>query len=406
MKLRLVPAGVAVAFLAIACPPLHSQTPYPDWTIYGPVPVNGQTLTISASWSHAGAITSLKLGPVEFIDNADHGRQIQSSIQLNGRGEYYNPNEAGTLDDVDSPWSTSELLGLAIPSGNRLQTTTDMAYWFVKDSQYLADWQKNLTVPPSNAPPNGQMTQFGLQKDVTIGPPGFPANVIDYLSTFLPSATNPPEAVSSTIASAPGVYLKPQFSEVYSYDLATRALLRHQTTGGADDMIKVMKWPNSPVGPVALAAYAPENLQPYGGGEHSFGWWLIGPDPAYPNTFLNTSHFAPGGLPVSYRTYLVVGNPGEVTSSLNSLDLKFSSLDPDVFNWHEYLRMNPDFLPYVPPPTNPDGQHDWLQWHWLTYGINEGRAGSYRFALERYRNLNSDQWSKTNQAVINHYIQD
>jgi alpha-tubulin suppressor-like RCC1 family protein len=399
-KNRPLLAGVAFTIFSIVCPCLHSQAPtpnpYPDWTVYGPVPVNGQTLSLSASWSHAGAITHLKLGSVEFIDNIDHGRQIQSSIQLSDKGEYYNPNEAGTLDDEDHPWSTSDLLGVSIPSSNRLMTTVDMAYWFTQTSQDLPANLRPLAVPYANAAPNGQFTQFWLQKDVTIGPAGLPGNVIDYLCTFQPSTVTPPLAVSSTIASVPAVYLRyPQFSEAYSYDLATRALLRHQDTSGADDMLKVMKWPNSPIGAVALSVYNSENLQPYGrDGADSFGWWLD--SGFYPNTFINPSHYAAGGLPVSYRAYLVVGNPGEVTTSLDALDLKFASLDPDVFNWREYLRLNNLPLTW----TRADARN-----HWLNTGVPNGYAGSYHFALGRYRNLNSDLWGRSNQSVIEHFIQ-
>jgi alpha-tubulin suppressor-like RCC1 family protein len=393
MKRHFVAASVAFALFGIACPALHSQTPNPDWTITGPAPVNNSTLTISVSWSHAGAITSLKLGNDEFVDNYDHGRQIQSAIQLNGKGEYYNPNEAGTLADPRFGGSTSELLGLAIPSSNKLMTTSDMAYWFVQNQG------QPLAVPYSNAPPNGQMTQFGLQKEVTIGPPGLPANVIEYFSMFHPSATTPPEPVTSSIASA-AVYLKPsQFTQAWTYDLATRTLLQHQDGGGADDRVKVMVWPRSaPLNSLALAAYAPENIQPYRDGSGSqFGWWLPpGAYPPAPSTFLHASNPASGGLPVSYRAYFVVGNLGEVKSSLDALDLKFASLDPEVFDWREYIRLNADF---------PQWDHDGAQWHWLNHGINEGRAASYRFAWQRYRQLNSDLWSFSPQATINHYIQ-
>jgi len=397
MKLRFVLASLA---FAITCPSLHGQgTPNPDWTIYGPTPVNGQTLTISASWSTAGAIMSLKLGDVEFVDNADHGRQIQSAIQLNGIDPSYNPNEAGSIDDGSvfcSTCTTSELLGLAIPSSNRLMTTTDMAYFFVKSSGLLTPEQQDHTIPPSNAPHDGQLTQFWTQKDVTIGPPGLPGNVIEYLCSFQPSATTPPEPVTSSIASSAGVYLKyPDFSQAWTYDLATRTLLQHHDANGSDDMIKIMIRPSSPLGPLALSAYAPEHLQPYGVSAANFGWWLDGSS-AWPSTFLNPSHYASGPLPVSYRTYLVVGNPGEVMSSLDSLGLKFSSQDPDVFQWREYIRLNG----LDPATTEAQAQGDWLN-----NGIAAGRAASYHFALGRYRDLNSDQWGKTNQAVIDHYIQ-
>ncbi|HEV2803331.1 MAG TPA: hypothetical protein VGW57_00235 [Chthoniobacterales bacterium] len=352
---------------------------------------------MSASWSHAGAITSLKLGNVEFVDNTDHGRQIQSAIQLNGHGEYYNPNEAGALDDQDFSSSTSDLLGLNIPSSNRLMTMTDMAYWFVKSSPLLSPQQQAQTIPYANAQPDGQLTQFWLQKDVTISPSGLPGNVIEYISTFQPSQNSPPETVTSSIASAPGVYLKyPDFSEAWTYDLATRTLLQHHDANGEDDMIKVMIRPSSPLGPLALSAYAPEYLQPYGQSSAKFGWWVGGPS-AWPSTFLNPSHSASGGLPVSYLTYLVVGNPGEVTSSLDSLDLKFSSQDPDVFNWREYITLNPDFPQNW---TEADARN-----HWLNNGINEGRTASYHFGLSRCRDLNSDLWGRSNQAVIDHYIQ-
>lgn len=364
----------------VACPALHGQN---VWTINAPAP---STLTLSVSDQYAGSINSVNLDGFEFVNNSDHGRQISSAISFNGEGECYNPTEGGSLRD--DYWSASELLGLSIPSGNRVMTTTDMAYWMV-----TGDSGNGCNSPVPSANPPG-FVEFVFQKDVTISPPGLPANVIEYLSTFHPSWNTPPEPVTSSAAEAPVAYLKyPEFSEVWTYDLATRNLLQNQEPQGEDDMVKVLRYPD---GGLAFALYSPENVQPYEGS--GFRWW-VGADNS--TSLVGTLNRTIKPLPLSYRAYMAVGSLTSVMSSLDSLDLKFSSLDPDVFSWREYLRLNPDLGPYV-PQADPQG---WLQWHWLSNGIAEGRAASYRFASVPYRDLNSDQWGKSYQGVIDHFIQ-
>ncbi len=393
---RSIAACIAFVFVVMGSQSAHSQCPNSNWTICSP----SFDLRITVSNSHAGAITSLTYGGVEIVNNYDHGRQIQTSLSLNGKYEGYNPNEAGTLDDSDYPWSTSELLGLSIPSSNRVMTTTDMAYWWVKTSAGLNEKQKNNTIPYANAAPDGHPTQFGMQKDVTIGPPGLPGNVIEYLNTFQPSATNPPEAVTSNDGTV-SAWLTPNFTEVYSYDLATRQFLQNQYPGGADDMVKVLRWPNvfctnNPACDLMFAIYSPENLQTWEGS--GFSWAL----PAlYGNTTaILTDNVTTDPLPQSYRTYFAVGNWDAVQNGLDSLDVRFASMDPDVFIWHEYLALNPDLWPYIQ-----GDPRRWLRNHWLSNGVAEGRPGSYHFSAARYRDLNSDRWGQSYQDVITHYIQ-
>lgn len=379
--------AVALSLLTMGRPSANSQTPYPDWTIYSPY----VDLRISASASHAGAITSLKYRGVEIVNNYDHGRQIQSSLSLNGKFECYNPNEAGTLDDQDFPWSTSELLGLAIPSSNRLMTTTDMAYWWIRSGTHA----QPCAVPYSNIPPDGQFSQFWLQKDVTISPPNMAANVVEYLNTYGPSATTPPEQVTSNDGTV-SAWLTPNFTSAWTYDLATRNLLQNQEPSGADDTIKVLKWPNSPIGELTFALYSPENLQPWEG--HGFTW-------ALPSVFggvavLWTNNPTTNALPQSYRTYMAIGNSTELKSALDSVHLRYAYLDPDVYTWREYLALNPDLGPYI----QGDPQR-WLRDHWISNGIAEGRTASYRFASVPYRNLNSDLWNRSYLGVMEHYIE-
>ena len=70
-------------------------------------------ITIRTTSRLAGAIHSLTWNEKEFIDSHDHGRQLQSAINLDGgermRPETFNPTEAGSRNDGAGPTSTSRL---------------------------------------------------------------------------------------------------------------------------------------------------------------------------------------------------------------------------------------------------------------------------------------------------------
>ena len=58
--------------------------------------VYGSQLTISTSARLAGAIGSLTWNGIEFINQDDHGRELQSASSFDGLGECFNPTEAGS----------------------------------------------------------------------------------------------------------------------------------------------------------------------------------------------------------------------------------------------------------------------------------------------------------------------
>src|SRR5437763_4350047 len=80
-------------------------------------PALGQQLSVSTSSQYAGAVSSIKWGNKEFINNWDHGRQLQLNIQFFNRFICYNPYEAGSFEDGKSSTSTAKLLSLTA-SGN------------------------------------------------------------------------------------------------------------------------------------------------------------------------------------------------------------------------------------------------------------------------------------------------
>src|SRR5688500_1226431 len=80
----------------------------------------------------AGAIHSLTWNGKEFIDSADHGRQLQSAANFDGGGEFisetFNPTEAGSRRDGAGDRTSSRLLH-SIIGEHSLQTTTQLAFW-------------------------------------------------------------------------------------------------------------------------------------------------------------------------------------------------------------------------------------------------------------------------------------
>src|ERR1019366_7148711 len=107
---------LATALLLFAEPPdgnaqIHAAT-------------NDSTIVITTTRRLAGAIDSLQWNGHEFINSADHGRQMQSAASFDNtpeaNAETFNPTEAGSRRDGDGTNSTSRLLKLSA-SGNHLR---------------------------------------------------------------------------------------------------------------------------------------------------------------------------------------------------------------------------------------------------------------------------------------------
>lgn len=98
------------------------------------IQVEREPLTITTTSRLAGAVHSIRWKGKEFIDSADHGRQLQSACSFDAMSdepfwaERYNPTEAGSRRDGAGDRSTSRLLGIEV-ADKVLRTSTQMAYW-------------------------------------------------------------------------------------------------------------------------------------------------------------------------------------------------------------------------------------------------------------------------------------
>lgn len=204
-------------------------------------PYAGSEIVITTTPRLAGAIHSLTWNGREFIDSADHGRQLQSASNFDCGEQFipevFNPTEAGSVHDGAGPTSTSRLWSLRA-QGSRLETLTQMAFWLRPDGKSMGHPARNTTA----------LSNHWLKKTVTIGIEGHP-NVIDYDVTFIV-----PEGERHTYGQFEAVtgYMPVEFSTFLRFDRLMRTL--HPLSFG----------PGEQADPVVLATED---------GQHAMGIW-------------------------------------------------------------------------------------------------------------------------------------
>ena len=155
----------------------------------------------------AGAIHSLTWSGKEFIDSADHGRQLQCAAAFDwDRGfnaETYNPTEAGSRADGAGDKSSSKLSRLHAADAE-LRTTSQMAFW-------LKPGEKSAGQPSRN---DKALSDCLISKRVHIGHKDL-THAIEYDTTF----TVPPgETHTSAHFEAPTGYMPAEFGCFWTYN--------------------------------------------------------------------------------------------------------------------------------------------------------------------------------------------
>jgi len=134
-------------------------------------------IVITTTSRVAGAIHSLTWNGREFIDSLDHGRQMQSAVNLDVDGrlfnETFNPTEAGCERDMAGPTSSSRLLCFTA-GDTELVAVNRMAFW-------LRPGQSSGGHPALNPT---TLSNHVLVKHVRIGCPRLPLPARDHAICF------------------------------------------------------------------------------------------------------------------------------------------------------------------------------------------------------------------------------
>lgn len=256
----------------------------------------------------AGAIDSLTWNDQEFIDSADHGRQLQSAASFDCArpGEFwaecFNPTEAGSRDDGAGATSTSKLLSLRA-EGSRLTTTTRMAFWLSPGEASSGRTALNDT----------RLSRHLVSKRVRIGYKELP-QVIDYHVTFtMPAGERHTYAQFEALTG----YMPEEFSEFWKYDVASGKLERLDDGPGEQASPVVFATSN---GSHAVGVFSPD--QPSRGYEQAgYGRFRFAKEKVVKWNCVFRVRDAEGisSGDYSYRMFVAVGTLGDVAQSLAAL---------------------------------------------------------------------------------------
>ena len=263
-------------------------------------------IVITTTKRLAGAIHSLTWNGREFIDSADHGRQLQSASNLDCAtpitGETYNPTEAGSRLDGAGGSSTSRLLHWRLGPAT-LQATTRMAFWLAPGEDSGGNPAKNTTI----------LSDHLVTKRVSIGDRNLP-HVIAYDVTFsLPLGERHTHAVFEALTG----YMPPAFSEFLRFNPRTGGLEPLSDGPGEGPHPVVLAVPG---GGHAMGIYAPPQPRPHTTGPTFGRFRFLAEKVVKWNCVFRVTDqdgIAPGEY--VFRMFVIVGDLDTVRGSMRAL---------------------------------------------------------------------------------------
>ena len=271
--------------------------------------VSNETISVGVSKRNAGAVSSIVYDAHEFVNDYDHGRQMQIAWFVNGLDGEYNPTEAGSRDDYKKSTSTSRLVSVRVKD-KTIATESHPAYWWGPG--------KGVNVKA--------VTQDTLKKTITLGYGGDPHVIVfDAAVTISPELTGPP--VNKIRISVPAFYSSKALTEHYQFDRRDGTMVKlpypvqAKVIGGQIEIMKLnperQRIPilSSPDGRYAVGAYTPqaENFWNYG------SYFIPDPASACSKVSVRFEHAAKADSTYSYRTFVIIGNLETVKKSAMKL---------------------------------------------------------------------------------------
>jgi hypothetical protein len=267
----------------------------------------GNPITITVDGSRfAGAISSLTLRNVEYVNSSDHGREIQSALQVDGLGECFNPTEAGSSAD-DGASRTSSVLISASNSGNVLTTETRAAFWLAPGKNYGRQCSPWTTA--TAAQNRTVLSDYLISRRTSFYGAAIP-NLIKTVTTF----TIPENRKSASIEALTG-YLPPQFSVWFRYNPSSRKL--EQLSGGGNQRTTSPVVVAVPGGQSAMAVISPVISS---GTDRGYFHWstFAGRTPTSKWSCVYDHGPISAGSKLTYTCLIAVGTIDEVLSALNA----------------------------------------------------------------------------------------
>jgi hypothetical protein len=259
----------------------------------------------------AGAIASLTWNGKEFLDQADHGRLLQSASNFDCGQKFvpetFNPTEAGSRADGSGERSSSKLYRFQA-AGAQLQAITQMAFW-------LAPGEKTPDGHPARN--DRALSDHWLSRRVRIGYKGLP-HAIEYEVTF-----TVPEGERHTYAQFEALtgYMPADFRVFWKFDAASGKLRPLDDGPGEQSDPVVLATEN---GSHAMGIFSPD--QPSKGFERAgYGRFRFEKEKVnkWNCVFRIQSEKGIAAERYSYRMFVVAGSLADVEQTLAALAGEF-----------------------------------------------------------------------------------
>jgi hypothetical protein len=304
---------VLTALLLVPLAVLQAELPTGNATIRAPAGTSEIVITTTARL--AGAIHSLTWNGLDFINSFDHGRQLQSALNLDCgtpiKNETFNPTEAGSRRDGTGGVSSSRLLQWRVET-NSLETLTQMAFWLAPGEKSGANIAKNTTV----------LSNHQLTKRVRIGHKNLPHAIAYDVDFRVPPGERHTQAVFEALTG----YMPPSFSEFRQFNPQTGDLdpLSDGPGEGQNPVVFLV-----PGGTHAMGVYASQQPSRNTSGP-TFGRWRFRAEKVVKwNCVFRTTDkngIAPGDY--TFRMVIIVGDVNTVRHSMRTLHRSSSELPP------------------------------------------------------------------------------
>jgi hypothetical protein len=261
--------------------------------------IDGIDFSVSTSARYGSAINSLIYNGKEFVDNYDHGRQIQSSIRFDGYGECNNPTEAGSHNDFNGAISSSQIINSWVNEA-QIFASSFMANWLKpgQSSPYCLNGKAGSAINSS------VVSNVRLDKTISINSKNIPG-VIEYNAKFIV-----PDYHKVISINAPDVYLTKDFSSMYYYVYQTNSLIKRGYNRGLLPPIFA-----TADGKYALAMYSPQVL-PENNADYLIDYlpsWQLGVG------YCGFYEFNVEPKTINRSCFIIVGSLDGVKTSLRSL---------------------------------------------------------------------------------------
>lgn len=248
--------ALAFAMLILSRGLLAIEPPVVDGNQTLSIDCDGSPLTITTTSRLAGAVDSLRWRNHEFIDSADHGRQLQSACSFDAMSdepfwaERFNPTEAGSRLDGAGKRSTSRLLAIE-RDDRQLRTSTQMAFW-------LAPGEKSQGRPALNT---RVLSDCVLHKRIRLGAYDDP-HVIQIDNTFEIDLKERSRYAQFEVLTG---YMPNEFSEFWRVSKASKELQRLDDGPGEQPDPVILSTRDGQFAMGAISAGHPDWIEPSAG---------------------------------------------------------------------------------------------------------------------------------------------